>query len=168
MLRIPTYSLALLAIGIVIGAIAGSERLAYALGGAGSLIGYVIWMRARVKAIQAGMAFHLGSVVATILCTVVAIGVGVVGLGGNDAMANNEFWLVTLPASAFAVWLQWRTAQQSRTTRLLPTAGEVGREVLRTVFAEEAGPAALGAIVEIGADAAKKAKHVGSHPGPNQ
>jgi hypothetical protein len=162
MLRIPTYSVALASLGVIIGLIAGSERLGFALGGAGALMGYAIWLRARVKAIEGWRPFHLGSIVGTVLCTVVAVGFGVIGLVGKTAMTSAGLWLVTLPIAGLAVWLQWRAAMRSGVWRLWPSAIEVGSEMIRSAFPEDAGEASLGAIMEIRTEAVKKAKHSAS------
>lgn len=166
MLRIPTFSLGLFVIGMIAGGILGGEGLAFALGGTGSVIGYVIWIGARLKAIQAGRAFHLGSAAGTVLCTVFALGVGIVGMFGTDAVSNAEFWLITLSVSALAIGLQGRAARQAGSWRLMPTMGEVGHEVLPTVFTEDLGSAAIRATWEVGAEAVKMARHGASHPAP--
>ena len=69
MIYAPIWSLVLALTGFLLGELTSGDQLALILVGAGSLIGYLIWIWARLKAIPLGMPFHLGSFVATALCT---------------------------------------------------------------------------------------------------
>jgi hypothetical protein len=161
-IRVPVYSLGLGFIGLVVGVITDSLPLGMTLAGLGSLAGYVIWLRARLAAIRLGKAFHLGSVLNVLICTTIAVGFGILALlAGADSpegFANGLFWIVVVLANAGAVWLHAREARATGTTRWFPTAGEVGREAVKTVFAEEPLQAAAKAAFEVGKDTVSRVR----------
>jgi hypothetical protein len=152
MLRIPVHSLAFGAIGMIIGIVLGQESLGLHLAGLGCLVGYVIWLRSRIHALQNGKPFHLGSVVDVVVCTFIAVGFGLVGIGGNF-LSNGPFVSMVLGTTAVALWLHWH---YSRTVKFFPSAGEIGKETVRAVFADDIGIAALHAVVDVGKDAVHK------------
>jgi hypothetical protein len=149
MLRVPVYSLALGALGMFLGAILGGETAAVELAGFGALIGYVIWLRARLLSTRAGRPFHLGSVINIVVCTVVTIGASLGAIAGPDGVSSGLLWGTTLSITAVAIWLHWHFAKQ---VRILPPAREVGKEVLGVLFAHDIGIAAGHAILEVGKD----------------
>jgi hypothetical protein len=164
MIRVPVYSLALGAIGFVIGAVMGNEAVSMFLGGAGSLIGYGVWLRARLSAIRySGKAFHLGSVLNVIVCTTIAVGFGIALVIREEIVDANIFWFIMLVINALAVWLHWKAALRAGTLRWFPTGREVGEELIHTVTAEEPAIAALRAVGEVGSDAFKEAWRMGQH-----
>jgi hypothetical protein len=161
MLRLPRYSFALLALGVIIGGILGGKRLAFAFGGVGAIIGYLIWLRARLLLIRAGKPFHIGSFVNVLVCTCVAVGLGIVGVTGDGFVTNGQFWTLEFSASAIAVWLHWKAAKQAGTTRLLPTTSEFGQEFKNTIVGsiKEPGEVAMEALFETIRDARRSHKH---------
>jgi hypothetical protein len=164
MIRVPVYSLALGALGFLIGLVIGYEALGMFLGGAGSLIGYVVWLRGRLSAIRRnGKAFHLGSVLNVIVCTTIAVGVGIALVIGNLVDNPFVFWLVMLLINALALWLHWKSALQAGTLQWFPTGGEIANELIHTATAEEPAVAVLKAVGEVGRDAFQEARHMGQH-----
>src|SRR6185437_5775473 len=117
----------------------------------------VFWLRSRVGAIRGGKRFHLGSVLNTVLCTFLAVGIGLFGLFGEDSLRHGGGMFILLLSSVLAVGLQWRAAKEAHTLGVLPTAGDVAREAVGTVFAEEAGPESFKALIEVGGEMIKTA-----------
>lgn len=154
MLRIPVYSLALGAVGVAIGLALGDEHTAAVLMGYGCLIGYAIWLRARLLAFKAGKPFHAGTVLNVLICTVVGIGIGLAAIAG-DSMSNRTFLWVTLSISTVAIWLHWHVATR---IRVLPSMREGGQEVVGSVLAHDVGVATAHAVFEVGKDIVKDIK----------
>jgi hypothetical protein len=136
---------------MLIGGILGGEQMAVHLAGIGCLAGYPIWLRARLRALRDGKPFHLGSVVNVIVCTIIAIGFGLAS-AFSDFLSNGPFVGMTLAVTAAALWLHWHFA---RTVKLLPSAGEIGHEIVGAIFADDMGIAALHAVVDVGKEAVK-------------
>jgi hypothetical protein len=173
-IRVPVYSMALLAVGFLVGSIAGSiiigdpMSLGLPLGGVGSLAGYVIWMRRRLSAIRNdGKSFHLGSVINVMMCTTVAVGVGIALVGialiPFVDIDGAPFWIIVVSINIFAVSLHWRAAQQAGTTRWFPTAREIGKETVRTLLAEGPLVVVTKSVFEVGTEAVKGVRRVGQH-----
>jgi len=116
-MRVPLYSLVFFVVGVVIGVAAGSDALAMTLGGSGSVLGYVLWVRARVQAVRAGMPFHIFSIVNILICTICALGLGVAGMVHNfvpKATGNLIAQISMLVGSAVVIRLHWLAAKQAR------------------------------------------------------
>jgi hypothetical protein len=155
MLRIPVYSLAFGAVGMLIGGVIGGGEMAVVAAGFGCLLGYPLWLKARLEDLKDGKPFHLGSVVNVIVCTVIAVGFGVACIAPRSFGAGT-FWVITLGVAGVALWLHWHSA---RTVKLLPSAREVGREAVGTLFADDIGVAATHAVVDVGKGAINGLRH---------
>jgi hypothetical protein len=155
MLRIPVYSLAFGAVGMLIGGIVGGVQMAVVATGFGCLLGYPLWLKARLEAVKNGKPFHLGSVVNVIVCTVVAVGFGL-GCIAPNSLGAGTFYAITLGVASIALWLHWRSAT---TVKLLPSAREVGQEAVGVVFADDIGVAATRAVLDVGKSAVSGLRH---------
>lgn len=123
-MRVPFFSLVFFVVGVGIGALADDRNLAMLLGGTGSVLGYVLWTRARLRAIRAGKAFHIGSVINILICTIVAIGLGVAGIAGSlmpADIAKPIAQLSMLVVSVVVVRLHWSAAREARQAQGTPT-----------------------------------------------
>lgn len=155
MLRFPVYSLGLAAIGLIIGFLAGNETLGWRLAGGGSLLGYLAWIDVRVEAVQQGRRFHAGSVLNIFVCTSCALALAMAGFGWEKVVSPGLFWFIAIVSSLVVTGLHWQAALESGSGHVLPTAGDVAREVGRTVLADDPGSAAAKAIGQTLRDAAR-------------
>ena len=153
MIRFPVYSLAFMFIAGIGGVIffGSNEDKTLALVGAGSLLGYIIWIAARLRAVREGKPVHLGSVLNILVCTLFAVGIGLAGISKLMKLdiGNVAFWLIVLSIAGLVIWAHVVAASA---VRWLPTGREIAREAWETVKADDIGGAAVHATIDVARD----------------
>jgi hypothetical protein len=126
LIRIPVYSLVLGLFGAGLGWLVWRHL---AIGGIGVLIGYVMWVNARLVAISEGQqSFNVGSVANIVLVTLFTFAAAVLlftNWVGIDKGADWILWLAVVPTIIVVTVLHWKTAQQSAMLRVFPSPGKI-------------------------------------------